>query len=183
MSAKIDGDSYTQFLREAAGLVKSRSKTVAIHLNSEMLYPDDRPYKLKALPWNFEWQWETWVREIADELEFRGIFKLRPWHLKQALDIFSAVTRDAGKPFYLQGDFHGMTFDGSFAAAEEETRLVQNHPGLDGYVYYETANITRVNESGETEGSPVAAEILKKYSGYCELSSAGWQPVQEGFCN
>jgi hypothetical protein len=160
--SKINGDAYTLFLREARELIEKRRKKMVIHLNSDMLFLDDRPGKLTALPYNFEWQWETWVKEIADELEFRGIFKLRPWHLQQALDIFSHATRKAGKPFYLQGDFHGMTFDGPFARTEAEINLVKNHDGLDGYVFYETANVTEINEKGELEGSREIADILKK---------------------
>lgn len=102
------------------------------------------------------------MKEIADELEFRGIFKLRPWHLQQALGMFSLVTREAGKPFYLQGDFHGMTFDGPFARTEAEINLVKDHDGLDGYVFYETANVTAINEKGELEGSREIADLLKK---------------------
>lgn len=161
--SRINGDAYTLFLREARDLIKSRGKAITIHLNSAMLFPDDRPGKLTALPFNFEWQWETWVKEIADELEFRGIFKLRPWHLQEALDIFSAVTRSAGKPFYFQGDFHGIVFDGPFDSTAAEIDLVNDYAGLDGYVLYETANFTRVNEKGELEGSPGIVDVLNKH--------------------
>jgi hypothetical protein len=34
---------------------------------------------------------------------------------------------------------------------------------VDIYVFYETANITRVNDAGEVEGSPGAADILKSF--------------------
>lgn len=161
--ARTNGDTYTQFLREARELVKSRRKTLTVHLNADMLIPDDRPGKLNSLPPNFEWQWETWIREIADELEFRGIFKLRPWHLKQVLDTFITLTKSAGKPFYLQGDFHGMTFKGPFYSTEAETDLVNQYDGLDGYVFYETANIIKINENGKIEGSSEVMKVLNKH--------------------
>ena len=160
--SKINGDAYTLFLREARDLVKSRGKKLTVHLETELIIPDDRPGKTNSYPYNFEWQWETWVQEIADELEIRGIYQLRPWNFNRAVDVFSNAARVAGKPICLQGDFHGMSFNGPFASTEAEIGLVREHSVLNGYVFYETANITRVTETGEVEGSTEIAEILKK---------------------
>ncbi|WP_236973611.1 hypothetical protein [Membranihabitans maritimus] len=160
--SRINGDAYTQFLREARELIKSRGKKLTHHLHGSMLIPDDRG-RLPSLPPNFEWQWETWVKEIADELEFRGGFMLHPWNLTKALDIFTAVTQEAKKPFYYQGDFHGMTFDGPFKITKEEIDLVNNHPGLDGMVLYETANFTKISNNEKVVGSPEHGEIIEKY--------------------
>ena len=44
-----------------------------------------------------------------------------------------------------------MTFEGPFDCTRAEIDIVNNHSGLDGYVFYETANITRVNENGKVE--------------------------------
>ncbi len=160
--SKVNGDAYTQFLLEARELIKSRGKKLIHHLHAAMLMPDDRG-KTSSLPPNFEWQWEKWVNEIADELEFRGGFMMRPWNLNKILDTFSSVTKQAGKPFYYQGDFHGMSFDRPVKVTEEELKFVDNHPGLDGYVLYETANFTRINEDEEIEGSPKIDKLLKNY--------------------
>jgi hypothetical protein len=159
--SKINGDSYTQFLREAQQLVKSRGKSLTIHLETELIIPDDRG-KLSSLPYNFEWQWKTWATEIADELEIRGTYGFRPWNFAKALDVFGVAAKAANKPLLLQGDFHGMSFDGPFDCTEEEIKLVNNNTRLNGYVFYETANITRVNDTGEVEGNPEAADILRK---------------------
>ena len=160
--SRINGDAYTLFLREARKLVKSRGKSLTLHLETNLLMPDDRPGKISSYPFNFEWQWETWVKEIADEFEIRGIYELRPWRMKKAIDIFGSATGAAHKPLYLQGDFHGMTFDGPFASVEAEIEIVNSHPGLAGYVFYETANITRLNENGTIEGSSVIPELVLK---------------------
>lgn len=162
--SRINGSAYTQFLHEARDLVKSRGKSLAIHLETELLMPDDRPFKLSSYPFNFKWQWEKWIREIGDEFEIRGTFQLRPWNMKKAIDLFSAETRLVNKPLYLQGVFHGMAFDGPFASLEADIEMVKNHPELDGYMFYETANITRVNDQGEVEGSPEPARLLRQYS-------------------
>ncbi len=159
--SRINGEAYTLFLREVKDLVKSRGKSLTVHLETELIMPDDRG-KQSSLPYNFEWQWKTWVNEIADELEIRGIYQLRPWNFSKAVDLFSAAACAAGKPVYLQGDFHGMTFEGPFASTEAEIELVKNHPGLDGYVFYETANITRINDDGNLEGNSILGEVFKK---------------------
>jgi len=159
--SRINGNAYTQFLREAQRLIKRKGKAMTVHLYPDMILLNDRPDKLNSLPRNFEWQWKIWVKELADELEFRGVFRLRPWHLQQAMDVFSTVTREAGKPFYFQGDFHGLSFHGPFYSTAEEIDWVKGYSGLDGYVLYETANFTRINEDGEVEGSPEMVNLLK----------------------
>ena len=160
--SKVNGDAYTQFLREARDLIKNKGKSITIHLTADMLMDDNRPNKLSSNPFNFDWQWKAWVKEIADELEFRGVFKLRPWNLEKVLDIFSAETRANNKPFYFQGDFHGMKYEGPFYNVEEELKRVKKHPGLDGYVLYETAYFTRVNDEGKVEGSPGMVNVLSE---------------------
>ncbi len=162
--SRINGDAYTQFLREARKLIKSRGKSLAVHLETNLLIPDERPGKISSYPFNFEWQWVTWVKEIADEFEIRGIYELHPWNMTKAIAIFSRATGAVHKPLYLQGDFHGMTFDGPFASTEAEIDMVNKNPGLNGYVFYETANITRLNDNGEVEGSPGIKNVLNKHT-------------------
>ena len=159
--SRINGDAYTHFLYEARDLIKSRNKKLIHHLHTSMLIPDDRG-RLSSLPPNFEWQWKKWVNEIADELELRGGFMLRPWNLAQVIDTFNAVAKQAGKPFYYQGDFHGMTFEGPFNITKEEVDLVNSHPGLNGLVLYETANYTQLNDSGNVVVSKDFKDIVKK---------------------
>ncbi len=159
--SKINGNAYTQFMREAQKLVKSYGKSLTIHLETELIQPDDRG-KPSSLPYNFEWQWETWIKEIADELEIRGIYGFRPWNFSKALDKYSSVAQIANKPTYLQGDFHGMTFTGPFDTTEEEIKIVNEHDDLNGYVFYETANITRTNEDEILEGSSQLLPVISK---------------------
>lgn len=159
--SKINGNSYTQFLREAQKLVKSRGKSLTIHLETELIIPDDRG-KPSSLPFNFEWQWETWVKEIADELEIRGTYGFRPWNFAKALDMYCSTAKAANKPIFLQGDFHGMSFNGPFDCTEEEIKIVNNREDMTGYVFYETANITRLNNNGKLEGSPDVVKVLDK---------------------
>ena len=67
-----------------------------------MIMPDDTN-ELDWIPANFEWQWKTWINEIADDLEFRGAWTQRPWNLRQVIDIFGSVTKAANKPLFFSG--------------------------------------------------------------------------------
>lgn len=159
---KVNGDAYTRFLREARDLVRGRGKKLVVHLYSQMLMPDDRPGRMNYLPPNFEWQWETWINEIADELEFRGAWTLRPWNLRQVLETFAGATRAAGKPFYFQGNMKELGLNGPFKYqfTGKELEMVKNNPDLTGFVLYETANFTRVKQDGSIEGSPLLDKLF-----------------------
>ncbi len=161
----INGNAYTQFLREARELVKSYGKYLTIHLYSQMIMPDDRSNHLNYIPPNFEWQWETWVKEIADELEFRGAWTLRPWNLRQSLEAFSTVTKAAGKPFYFQGNMKELGFKNPnrYPITGQELKMVKHNPEWNGFVLYETANFTRMYKDGRLEGSPELEELLNEY--------------------
>jgi len=161
----INGNAYTQFLREARDLVKSYGKNFMVHLYSQMIMPDDRSNHLNYIPPNFEWQWETWVKEIADELEFRGAWTLRPWNLRQVLETFSAVTKAANKPFYFQGNMKELGFQdpNKYPFTRQELEMVKNNPEWNGFVLFETQNFTRMYKDGRIEGSPALEELLKEY--------------------
>ncbi len=156
---RINGDAYTQFLRQARDLIKSRGKNINLHLNTGILWLDDRKPTI-ALPPNFEWQWQTWIKEIGDEFELRGHYSLRPWKLRNTIETFGNAAHAVGKPFYLQGDFHGMTFEGPFDRTRNEIKRVKSSPELDGFVMYETANYTRLTDNYRIEKSPEMAEIV-----------------------
>ncbi|MBI4026703.1 MAG: hypothetical protein HY360_17095 [Verrucomicrobia bacterium] len=160
--AKINGDAFTDFLRQAARLIKGRGKLVGVHLHPDMLHPDDRS-RLGFAPQNFDWQWETWVGEIADYAEFRGGFALRPWNERKVIDRFSAATRAAGRPLFYQSSFKELHFEGDNFRLREECDLVCRHPRLDGLMLYETAMYTRINDRGDLEGSPDVARIAAGY--------------------
>ncbi|MBN1821713.1 MAG: hypothetical protein JW833_13420 [Prolixibacteraceae bacterium] len=161
---RVNGNAYTQYLREARELIKSYGKTIAIHLFSQMLMPDDRG-RTNYIPPNFEWQWETWVREIADELEFRGAYTLRPENLRQVLETFSDVTNEANKPFYFQGNMKELGFKGPFKYqfTQKELEMFKNNSDFDGHVLYETANFTRVKKDAEIDGSIDLEKLLENY--------------------
>jgi hypothetical protein len=48
-------------------------------------------------------------------------------------------------------------------STKAELELVNKHDALDGYVLYETANFTRVNDEDKVVGSPELIKVLKNY--------------------
>ncbi|WP_236973612.1 hypothetical protein [Membranihabitans maritimus] len=164
---RINGNAYTQFLRKARDLVKNYHKSIIIHLYSQMLMPDDRVGRTNYLPPNFEWQWETWVKEIADELEFRGAWTFRPENLRQVLETYSEVTKKANKPFYFQVNMKELSSaleeSSHYQFTREELEMVQNNSEYKGFVLYETGNFTRINENGDLEGNADLEKLLKSY--------------------
>jgi hypothetical protein len=131
-----------------------------------MLMPDDRIGRTNYLPPNFEWQWQTWIREIADELEFRGAWTLRPENLRQVLETFAAETGATNKPFYFQGNMKELSFNDphQYQFTQKELEMVHNNREYNGFVLYETANFTRVKENDDIEGSPALEKILKQFN-------------------
>ena len=161
--SRINGNAFTKFLRQAQSLIKARNKKLTIHIQATMLKPDDRG-RLTSLPPNFEWQWETWVREIVDDLEFRGAFKLRPWNLQTVLETICFVAKSHNKPVYYQSDFHSMPNDeGRKHTKRQEIELVKKQSGLDGFVLYETANFTRKTDKGAIETLPFMEEVINSF--------------------
>jgi hypothetical protein len=163
----VNGNAYTRFLNEARELIKSYGKSITIQLYAQMLLPDDRETALNWMPPNFEWQWETWVKKIADELEFRGAWTLRPWNLRQVIDTFGAVTMAANKPFYFEGkmqEIRDAGFDGPFHYTRGEVEMVHHHRGISGFSLYETNHFTKMNDAGNIEGSTGLARMLQEFS-------------------
>ena len=164
---RINGDAYTLFLREARDLVKSYGKSITIHLYSQMLMPDDRSTQLSYIPPNFDWQWETWVREIADDLEFRGAWTLRPWNLRQVVETFSSITQAGNKPFYFQCNMKELGFAGPYRFTAAEIEMVKRNPALDGLVLYETANFTQMEKEGILGSADLASLLKEKWNESC----------------
>ena len=161
---KINGNAYTQFLREARDLIKNRGKSISIQLYSQMLMPDDRIGRSNYIPPNFEWQWETWVREIADELEFRGAWTLRPENLRQVVETFLEAARAANKPIYFQGNMKEISFNGPYHFTRTEMDWIDKQPDFNGFVLYETNKFTQLNKNGQIEGSKELEKLLRNYS-------------------
>ena len=164
-AARINGEAYTQFLREAADLLHDSGKEIGVHVHGLVFRHDDRAANNSPLPRNIEWQWEVWLREIADYVEFRGANMLRPENVRDVADRIGLVAREAGIPFIYQcarsqGIVH---FDGPHPGLEREMDWARGHPDITSYNLYETANFTRMNAEDRFEGSPAVAELVHRH--------------------
>jgi len=161
---RINGDAYTQFLREAADLLHRAGREMGVHAHGLMLRHCDRAANNIPFPCNFDWQWETWVREIADYVEYRGAFFLRPENQREVADRIGLVAREAGKPLVYQSMRGEMVhFDGPHHALAWEMDWVRNHPDVAAYNLYETANFSRLHPDGWFEGSPDFIKLVRRH--------------------
>lgn len=161
---RINGDAYTQFLSEAAELLHSAGKKIGVHVHALMLWHADRSPNINMFPLNIEWQWETWLRDFADFVEYRGSFFLRPENQRQVADRIGLVARETGTSFVFQS-LRGapMHFDGPYPSLENEMSWVRRHPDVDAYNLYETANFTRIDPERGFQGSADIAELVRSH--------------------
>ncbi|MDB6168497.1 MAG: hypothetical protein JWM88_1361 [Verrucomicrobia bacterium] len=61
--AKVRGDHYTAFLREAAMLVRARGRKLHVHLHAEAFRRDLTFGQQNGMPANIEFQWRRWMEE------------------------------------------------------------------------------------------------------------------------
>ncbi len=165
----VNGRAYTQFLGDAASLLHAAGREMGIHVYTTVLGIGTEDYGawyinlLRDIP--FEWDWKTWIREIADYVEFRGAFTMRPENIKRAVDTIGIIAREAGKKFIYQSSRAAdvVSFDGAHNHLSWEIdKIVSPHPDIDIYNIYETACFTRFNELGAFEGSRQVEKLVKR---------------------
>lgn len=165
--ARINGNAYTQFLREARELLHGHGRRIGVHLLSHFLAGSDDGKPPPILP-TLDYQWETWVREIADIATFRGAMGLRRHSLELVVDRFALACREAGIPFVYQSnrrifDAHRGPEQGRLRWLAQEMSYAFGHQGIAAHQLYETANFSRLNEHGEWEGSEDVLEIVQTF--------------------
>jgi len=161
---RINGDAYTQFLREAADLLHGEGRELGVHVHALMLRHDDHAANNRPFPCNFEWQWETWVREFADYAEYRGASFLRAENQREVADRIGLVARDAGKPLVYQSMRGAVVhFEGPHPSLGWEMDWVRRHPDVAAYNLYETANFSRLHPDGRFEGSTAIGELVSQH--------------------
>ncbi len=161
---RINGNAYTQFLREAAELLHAAGREIGVQIKGVMLRHDDRAANSKTVPLNFEWQWETWLDEFADYVEYRGAFSFRPENQRHIADRIGFAARQSGIPFVYQSLRGAMVhFDGPHHALAHELDWVLKHPDVAVYNLYEVACFSRYGQQGNFQGSPDIASLMRKY--------------------
>lgn len=161
-AARINGEAYTQLIKEASETVRARGKELGVHVNGET-FTQNIGGRGWPLPRNFIWQWERWIRDYADYAEFRGA-GMHAGDLRFVLDRIGLAAREAGIPFMLQST--RMTSRDHFGSANpvcaHEMEWVRDDPEITIYNLYETVSFTRLTAEGWIEGSPQIAGLVKR---------------------
>jgi len=70
--ARVRGDAYTEFLREAKSLCAQRGKPMRINFQLDWYRPHPSRNRLCAYPANIDFQWQRWIEEgLCDEAILR----------------------------------------------------------------------------------------------------------------
>ncbi|MFZ9681799.1 MAG: hypothetical protein ACO3DQ_01135 [Cephaloticoccus sp.] len=70
--ARVRGEFYTGFVRDAAALVRKHGRRTQLHLHAEAFRPDRVFGQVHGIPANVEFQWPRWLDEgLADEVVLR----------------------------------------------------------------------------------------------------------------
>lgn len=163
---KINGDALTQFISDAGDLLHKAGKELGVHVNTMMFQWRDR----HGLPFgpifqNIEYQWEKWITEFADYIEFRGAEDLFPQNLERTIDKIGLVARNAGKAFIFQCSRNKKVVhpDGPHHTLAHEMRWIKAHPDVTCFNLYELANLTLPStpEAG-FKGSEAIAELVRE---------------------
>lgn len=162
---RINGTAYTEFLREAAFELKKHGLCATVHIHAGFAYPGDMGAEQfwAKMPPNFEWQWETWIREIADVIYLKGLHTVTDAHAAHFVDTYTRLARRYGKKVIYVSTNSELRFDGDHSKVESEMNRVLDHDGIDGYDLYETASYMRMNEEGRVELSPDIARLVRQH--------------------
>jgi hypothetical protein len=168
-AALVNGRAFDTFMEEAANLLHRHRREIGVHLCGLILRAAD---KLMATtkPGNFAWNWEHWVRDLADYTEFHKTNFFKFHHAKEIIDHFGYVVSKAGKPFiYQSAQSASVThYDPPHRFLAFEMQWVKNHPHITCYNLYETASVFKMNPNGEYAGSPHILDLVKQNWGECK---------------
>lgn len=162
---RINGTAYTDFLRAAAAEVRRSGLQVTVHIHAGFAYPGDMGNQQfwAKMPPNLEWQWETWIREIADVVYLKGLHTVTQAHAEHFIDAYTRLAKKHGKQVVYVSTNSELRFSGDHSKVESEMKSVLGHDRIDGYNLYETVSYMKLNEAGNVEISPELARLVKSY--------------------
>jgi hypothetical protein len=159
--ARVNGAAYTRLLREASALTRARGKRFGVHVASDFLRRSDEG-KYGITVENFDFDWETWIRELADFVEFRGAMGNQKERVQAMIDRYGLACREAGVPLVYQSNRRYFKFEGPFPYHDDEMAWVLAHPDVAAYQLYESAAFLRWHE-GRLAGSAALRELTAKH--------------------
>jgi hypothetical protein len=161
LAARANGDAYTEFLRKAKRDISSAGKVTSLHINATFDFEDDRHISCN-LPPNVAWQWETWIRDIADVVHLKDMHFLREPRARHFVDRATRVAKETDRPVVYIGTNKELRFSGEHDRTRFEMGLAMQHPRIDAFQLYEAASFTRVDERGMVVGSEEIADLIAK---------------------
>jgi len=141
--ARVRGDAYTDFLRQAKQMIASDGKRMRINLNVDWFRPDPPPARRLAYPANIYYDWKRWVDEgLLDEGILR-MFQLpfdTVFNDSVAAEMISRCEEN-GIPLTVNR-YVNPNYPTEFKQVLQDSRF-------SGFILYETASFLRFNENGE----------------------------------
>ena len=141
--SQVRGDAYTEFLRQAKGLISSRGKRMRINLQTDYYRLNPPADRLLAYPANLDFQWRRWVDEgLMDQAIFR--FFALPFQCIYDDSVSAEIIdhcRDRGLPVtvnrYIRPD-----------SLLDEARRIFRDGRFAGFILYETCSFLRLGAGG-----------------------------------
>ena len=163
-AARINGEGYTQFLRDARELLHKHNRELGVHVHQLVFTRDDRHGKpFGPILQNVEWQWQAWIRELADYVEYRGASMGDEHSIRYAIDRIGLAAHEAGIPFIYQStrSAAAIRFDGPFHRLTHEMAMARSHPYITCYNLYEIDSFSHINSDDRFEGSADIANLVR----------------------
>jgi hypothetical protein len=141
--AKVRGDAYTNFLRQAKHLIKSNGKRMRINLNIDWFRPNPPSARRLAYPANIYYDWKRW---IDDGLIDEGILRMFQLPFDTVFnDSVSAEMiascKEKGIPLTVNR-YVNPNYPAEFKRVRQDGRF-------SGFILYETATFLRFDDKGE----------------------------------
>ena len=159
--ARVRGDAFTDFLREAADMIRARGKISRLYISIDRITEPLPPDRLLAWPQNIEYQWERWLEEgLADEVVFRVFqFVLCKTALQNPLtDKVAAKCRACNVPMVFS--FYVRSLSDPWYIEESERIVADERFG--GLSLYENSSLLELAEDHSWRGKPGADVFLKR---------------------
>lgn len=174
----LQGDAYTQFVREARTLTQRNHVKLQLSIN-QLMGPGIPYWGLNNVPVSIQWQWKRWIEEkLCDAVEL----KLIPWpwghYMGRGADFASEVSDLAHshgikvwanariQTWWLTMSKHDNPPDKKLSQADldkivERLRWVWRSRALDGMIVYENFDFTYLDpQTGISYISPAFESIL-----------------------
>jgi hypothetical protein len=158
--ARVRGEAYTGFLRQARKLLAAHQVRMRYHLNMDYFRPDPPACRALAYPANVHFDWRRWLEEgLLDEAV------LRSYHHRTAMlgDAFGRDLIEGCRSVGIPISFNHHVFKDEPWYLEEAARVVDDGR-FSGLILYELSSFLRTDRRGACRFTlPVAEAICRAF--------------------